>query len=136
MLEPIPLFEQRCKATFDAACATFRERGDQYGDTWRDCQWLALRAVIFQMFGLGLKPTTGQCRALAAAALVDVKHQRFQGGWNPDHAIDGINYQALLAEEMRQIWSCKNGLSKPGHPERMRGTSQATHRFPPAPRHA
>lgn len=102
MLEKIPLFEQRCMATFMAAQDTFRSRGDQYGDTWRDCQHLALKAVIFQMFGL--KPTKVQCEAMACASLVDVKYQRFQGGYDPDHPLDGINYQAYLRDAMEQVY--------------------------------
>lgn len=98
----IPLFEKRVTATLASCTDTFRSRGDQYGDTWAHCQHLALRAVLFQMFGL--KPTPTQCRAMAAASLVDVKYQRLEGGYGPDHLIDGINYQAFLHDEMIEVY--------------------------------
>lgn len=98
----MPLFEQRVTATLKRATDTFRTRGDQYGDTWRDCQWLKLRAVLFQMFGM--KPTITQCRAMALASLGDVKYQRLQGGYNGDHLVDGINYDAALHEEMIEVY--------------------------------
>lgn len=44
-----------------------------------------------------------QYRAISSAALVDVKYQRLEGGWNPDHLVDGINYMAFLHDEMREI---------------------------------
>lgn len=92
------LFEENALATLDRVKSTFTERGQQYGDTWRDCQWLALRAVAFQL-GVAIPP---EClRPLAAAVLVDVKYQRLQGGFKDDHLVDGIAYAANLAEEMR-----------------------------------
>src|ERR1043166_8478731 len=97
-----PLFAQLADATLDRCKATYSNRGDQYGDTWRDCQWLKLKAILFTMFGL--KPTIAQCRAMSLAALSDVKYSRFLGGYNDDHVIDGINYDAALAEEMREVY--------------------------------
>lgn len=98
----IPLFEQRVTETLKRATDTFRTRGDQYGDTWRDCQWLKLRAVLFTTLGLKISPA--QCRAIALASLGDVKYQRMQGGYAEDHLIDGINYDAALASEMREVY--------------------------------
>ncbi len=98
-----PLFDQRVTATLARCTDTFRSRGDQYGDTWRDCQHLALRAILFTMWGIKLSDT--QCRALASAVLVDVKYQRLEGGYTEDHLIDGINYQAFLADEMREVYA-------------------------------
>lgn len=95
-----PLFAARANATLNRARDTYSVRGAQYGDTWRDCQWLTLRAVSGRLFVGRL--TDSECRRLAAAVLVDVKHQRMQGGYKDDNLIDGINYAALLAEEMRQ----------------------------------
>ena len=92
------LFESNATATISCVVSTFQRRGNEYGDTWKDCQWLALKAA----FGaLGLKaPSTELCRKLAAAALVDVKYQRLQGGYKRDTVIDGIAYAANWAEEM------------------------------------
>lgn len=105
----VPLFEKRVTSTLSKCTDTFRSRGDQYGDTWRHCQHLALRAVLFQVFGL--KPTPAQCRAMASAVLVDVKYQRLEGGYTPDHLIDGINYQAYLHDEMEQVY--KDSANEP-----------------------
>lgn len=96
------LFAQRADATLKRCKEIYSNRGDQYGDTWRDCQWLKLKAILFTMFGM--KPTVSQCRAMALASLADVKYSRFLGGYNEDHVIDGINYDAALAEEMREIY--------------------------------
>lgn len=103
----MPLFEQRVTATLKRCTDTFRARGDQYGDTWRDCQHLALRAAIFQMFGL--KPTKVQCEALSAGVMVDLKYQRLQGGYDRDHPIDGVNYLAYFEDAMRDVY--KEGSS-------------------------
>lgn len=96
------LFEQRCENTFRAARDIFRTRGDQYGDTMRDSQHLALKAAIFQMYGL--KPTKVQCEAMLGAVLYDVKYQRLQGGYDPDHPLDGINYAAYFHDAMAQVY--------------------------------
>jgi hypothetical protein len=98
----VPLFDQRVTATLKRCTDTLRERGDQYGDTWADCQWLKLRAVLFSLWGMKISAT--QCRALALACFSDMKYQRLQGGYTPDHLIDGINYDAALAEEMQAVY--------------------------------
>jgi hypothetical protein len=101
VIPQVPLFEQRCNATFSAAKRIFRERGDQYGDTWRHSQHLALKAVLEKLYEI--EPGNIECQALAAAVLVDVKYQRLEGGWNADHAHDAINYEAFLADAMREL---------------------------------
>lgn len=98
-----PLFQRRAEPTLKLAQDTFRTRGDQYGDTWADCQWLKLKAILFTMWGK--IPTPGQCRAMALAAYADMKYQRMQGGYAEDHILDGINYDAALATEMREIYA-------------------------------
>lgn len=42
-------------------------------------------------------------RAIALAALVDVKYQRGEGGYKDDNIVDGVAYQLVLAEEIRQL---------------------------------
>lgn len=98
--ETKPLFAARADATLDRVRDTYAGRGLQYGDTWRDCQWLMLRAVV-RRAGMG-NLCAAECRRIAAAVLCDVKYQRMMGGFNDDHLIDGIAYQALLAEEMKE----------------------------------
>ncbi len=92
-----PLFDSNAKATLGRVSEIFQQRGGEYGDTWRDCQWLAIKAVSRK---LGLNLTHDQCRKIAAAALFDVKYQRLQGGYKDDSIIDGIAYGANLAAEM------------------------------------
>jgi hypothetical protein len=92
-----PLFDTNAAKTISTVSATFSQRGGEYGDTWRDCQWLNMKAVAFIA---GLKIDTAQCRLLAAAALSDVKYQRMQGGYKADTVIDRIAYDANLAAEV------------------------------------
>lgn len=91
-----PLFDDNATKTLERVAETFKQRGGQYGDTWKDCQWLAVLAVAGRM---GLPLTVPQARLLAAAAFVDVKYQRLQGGYKDDSLIDGIAYTANLAQE-------------------------------------
>lgn len=108
------LFESNAEATIKRVQATFRERGGEYGDTWEDCQWLALRAVAKER---GVTIPGDSLRAIAAAVLVDVKYQRLQGGWKDDSVIDGIAYQANLAEEMQPVKQPELAAkSEPNHP--------------------
>lgn len=97
------LFPTHACASLSRVFDTFAERSSQYGDTWRDCQHLTLRAVYKKLTGYQLDPQF--CRALAAAVMVDVKHQRNEGGYKDDTIIDGIAYSAFLAEEMRKLLS-------------------------------
>lgn len=92
------LFNHNATSTLDRVRATFDERGAEYGDTWRDCQWLAAMAVAREI-GIGL--TRDQARKIAAGVMLDIKYQRLQGGYKDDSVIDGIAYAANLAEEMR-----------------------------------
>jgi hypothetical protein len=95
-----PLFETQALATIERATSTFAGRGEEYGDTWRECRFLTMQAVAKR---LGLEIPTNTLRALAAAAFVDMKYWRALGGFKDDSLVDGINYQAFLAEEMRQL---------------------------------
>lgn len=98
--ERMGLFDEQAGATLAQVSATFSQRGGEYGDTWRDCQWLTMKAVARE-FQCVLPPHV--LRALAAAALVDVKYQRMQGGWKADNLIDGIAYGACLVAEVERL---------------------------------
>ncbi len=101
MSNTIPLFESHALATFDRAKATFVGRGNEYGDTWRDCQFLKMKAVASAL-RCEIKPE--HFRALATAAFCDMKYWRFLSGeFKDDNLIDGMNYDAFLAEEMRAL---------------------------------
>lgn len=94
-----PLFDTNATETLKQVEDTFCQRGGEYGDTWRNGQWLAIKAVAKTM-GIALNPE--QARKLVAAALVDVKYQRLEGGYKEDTIIDGIAYSANLAAEMKR----------------------------------
>lgn len=95
----IPLFESHALATIKRATATFQGRGDEYGDTWRECRFLKMKAVAREL-GCNIDPE--HFRALATAAFCDMKYWRFLGGYKEDSILDGINYDAFLAEEVRR----------------------------------
>ena len=99
-----PKFESNALATLDAVKATFTQRGTEYGDTWRNCQFITMKAVAGEL-GCQIKPE--HLRALATAAFVDMKYQRSEGGYKADSLIDGIAYAAFLAEEMNELLSPK-----------------------------
>ena len=95
------LFTSACRERLNHAIKLVEERGSQYGDTLKDCQWLVMRSVfdlIAEEEGLLDKELA---RALAIAALVDIKYQRFQGGYKEDNVDDGINYLSILPEMIR-----------------------------------
>ena len=98
-------FEEQASKTLVRAKDVFEERGKQYADTWRECQFLALKAtleaVLRESFGK-VVIEQGALRAIAAAVFVDFKYQRLSGGYKDDTVIDGINYAAVWAEEMRK----------------------------------
>lgn len=94
-----PIFETFADATLNRVRGTYATRGTEYGDTWRNAQWLALRATRDK---LGLNIPDSMLRAVAAAVLYDVKYQRLEGGFKDDSVVDGIAYGALWAEEMQQ----------------------------------
>lgn len=98
--EDTPLFERRALATMQRAADTFAGRGAEYGDTWLEARFLIMKAVAREL-GCKIKPE--HFRALACAALCDFKYERCGGGFKDDNLVDGINYQAFLAEEMRQL---------------------------------
>lgn len=95
-----PLFEKRALASIARVTATFGQRGNEYGDTMRDCQWLALRAAAKQ---LGIDIPLEKARAIAIAGMVDIKYQRLQGGYKDDSVIDGVAYATFLADEMQEL---------------------------------
>lgn len=94
-----PIFETFADATLNRVRGTYATRGTEYGDTWRNAQWLALKATRDR---LGLSIPDSALRAVASAVLYDVKYQRLEGGFKDDSVVDGIAYAALWAEEMQQ----------------------------------
>jgi hypothetical protein len=52
---------------------------------------------------LGLNLTNEQCRLLATAGFCDMKYWRNLGGYKDDSIVDGIAYDAFLAEEIRKL---------------------------------
>lgn len=90
------LFEEYSQKTLREAIDVQNERGNQYGDTWLNSQFLITRSV-FRALNMS-EPTIAQCRAIAAAVLSDTKYQRFEGGYKADNIDDGINYQGFLKQ--------------------------------------
>ena len=95
-----PLFEQRANATLAIVKNTYSSRGGEYGDTWRNCQFITMKAVAR---ALDLQIPDSYFRALATAGFCDMKYQRLEGGWKPDSPIDGIAYSAYLVDEMNEL---------------------------------
>lgn len=95
-----PLFEERADVSISRAQAVYKQRGGEYADTWRSCRFLKMKAVS-KTLGIEIKPE--HFRALATAAFCDMKYERNAGGYKDDSIIDGINYDAFLAEEMREL---------------------------------
>jgi hypothetical protein len=96
-----PLFNSACKKRLNKAIEIVDQRGQQYGDTLRDCQWLIMRATIEDLFASCRIFGAGCLRALAIAGLCDIKYQRVQGGYKEDNIDDGINYLSILPEMIR-----------------------------------
>jgi hypothetical protein len=94
-----PLFNSACKARLNKAIEIVDQRDHQYGDTWRDCQWLIMGSVFEELYGWRLNRS--ELRVLADAAYCDMKYQRFQGGYREDNIDDGINYLSILPEMIR-----------------------------------
>lgn len=92
-----PRFTRSAEAGIAEVRATYTERGGQYGDTLEHSEWLALRAHAKEFAGVEL--TKEQARILGLAALADVKHERFRGGWKLDNLVDGGAYGAVLIGE-------------------------------------
>ena len=103
-----PLFEERALATAERAQAIYAGRGTQYGDTWRECQFLKMKACARE---LGVEIPDKFMRALATAAFCDMKYWRLLGGYHDDSIIDGINYDSFLAEEMRVLVAARNRIA-------------------------
>jgi hypothetical protein len=95
-----PIFETYADLSFGRVRATYAQRGTEYGDSWRNCQWLAMKATCRK---LGIDVPERLLRALAVAALYDVKYQRLEGGYKDDSVIDAMAYGGLWAEEMRRL---------------------------------
>jgi len=95
-----PLFDSYALATLGEVESTFTQRGTEYGDTWRNAQFLNMRAVAK---ALGASIPEDALRAIACAAFCDMKYQRMEGGYKKDNIIDGIAYYAVLAKEVEAV---------------------------------
>ena len=95
-----PKFETNADATLDRVRATYSQRGGEYADTWGTCRFPVMTSVAKEL-GISISPQ--HFRALASAALCDMKNERMTGGWKEDNMIDGIAYDAFLVEEMRLL---------------------------------
>jgi hypothetical protein len=90
------MFNQLLTERLSKTIAIAAERGDQYGDTLRNCQWIIQLAVEKELKGVRSCPE--KARALSIAGLCDIKYYRFAGGWRMDNIVDGINYLAVLPD--------------------------------------
>jgi hypothetical protein len=97
---PTPLFESHTKQTIQRAIETYAGRGMEYGDTWRENQFITMKAVARE---LGLEIPPEFFRALATAGFVDFKYWRGLGGYKDDNIVDSMNYQGFLAQEMKEL---------------------------------
>jgi hypothetical protein len=105
-----PIFEQFTDTSLERAKSIYQGRGMEYGDTWRECNFIKMKAVARE---LGIEVHDRCFRALATAAFLDMKYWRNLGGYKDDSLIDEINYDGFLAEEMKQLMSNKNGNNTP-----------------------
>jgi hypothetical protein len=105
-----PLFEHHADKTLDRVRETYACRGTQYGNTWKNMQWLALKATLRKF---DIVAPDDKLRAIGAAALCDVKYQRLEGGYKDDTVVDGIAYNALWAEEMAILGGHNGGEPGP-----------------------
>ncbi len=99
-MTPKPLFQSLASTSLDLVKATYTQRGTEYADTWRTCQWITLHSVARK---LGIPLSQEHCRAIALASLVDCKRERMAGGYKEDSLIDGIAYEAALIGEMQGL---------------------------------
>lgn len=99
-MPPTPLFETLASSSLDLVRATYTQRGTEYADSWRTCQWITLQSVARK---LGIPLSQEHCRAIALASLVDCKRERMAGGYKEDSLIDGIAYEAALIGEMKGL---------------------------------
>lgn len=94
------LFDKYADATLERVKKTYSGRGEEYGDTMRDCQWLTMRAVAQR---LGVALPAKYARVIAIAGLLDLKYQRMQGGYKDDNLVDHGAYAAFVAQEMKEL---------------------------------
>ena len=66
-----PKFEANVLPTIERLKATFTQRGQEYGDTWGNCQFVTMKAVAKQL-GYDIKPE--HYRAICTAVIVTGKH--------------------------------------------------------------
>lgn len=96
----LPKFETNALATLHRVESTFGQRGTEYGDTMKNCQWLTMKTIA-RRYGIHIPPEL--FRALAVAGLCDVKYQRQEGGYKDDNLVDAIAYQSFLAQDILDL---------------------------------
>jgi hypothetical protein len=94
------LFDKYLFSGFDRQKEICQSRSAKYADTYRDCQWLWMKAVAKR---LGAVIPQDAFMAIALAAYADQKYQRMQGGYDEDHGRDGTNYQTVCIECVKHV---------------------------------
>jgi hypothetical protein len=103
-----PLFQSNAVSVLNDVRETFESRGVEYGDTWRNCRWLALLVALREVFGFCL-PNDESLRTIAAAVFLDVKYSRLEGeAYKEDTLIDLIAYAPNFVAQMRKLRSLKD----------------------------
>lgn len=95
-----PTFETLADETLDRVRGIYAQRGTEYADTWKNPPLLAMKATANK---LGISIPDEFYKALALAALADVKYVRLIGGYKEDSVDDGIAYNGAWAGEMRRL---------------------------------
>ena len=95
-----PTFETLADETLDRVRGIYAQRGTEYADTWKNPPLLAMKATAAK---LGIDIPDEFYKALALAALADVKYVRLIGGYKEDSVDDGIAYSGAWAGEMRRL---------------------------------
>ncbi len=101
------LFEEAALPRLESAISVMKERGSQYADTLRICPFTWSINVAKEL-GVTLLPEVA--RAIAMAAMVDLKYSRMAGGYKLDNIEDAINYAATIPH---MIELAKEAINQP-----------------------
>jgi hypothetical protein len=101
-----PLFEENCLPVLNDVVDVFRQRGNEYSDTWRTCRWFAMIAA-FKLAGIPV-PDNEVLRTIAAGVFLDVKYERLGGPYKEDTPIDLLAYDANYVAQMRKLENRKH----------------------------
>lgn len=91
----LPKFAEWSIPVLQESIDILNERGAQYGDTYKTCQFLHFKAVA-KLLGVTLPSSPEIIRALSLAVLSDIKYERQGGAYKSDNVKDGINYLAAM----------------------------------------